>query len=149
MLNRAIPKFKNKQERIEYWHSIYKSSLTSKFTKVKFCVQHNISDASLYRWSKYFEKQQCINKQHGKPNLMTIVAKQPNKKSQDKHNTTFMPVTVTDVKAHTLAKLSNNHTAMPSEAGSSMELLMPNGIKLIFRQEAGMALLMQLITWRG
>lgn len=148
MLNKSIPKFKNKQERIEYWRSIYKSSLTSNLTKVKFCVQHNISDASLCRWSKYFEKQQCINKQHGKPNPITIAAKQSSKKNEGKHNTTFMPVTVTDSKVHTLAKLSNNHTAIPSEAGSSMELLLPNGVKLIFRQEASVDLLMQLITWR-
>jgi len=148
MLNKLIPKFKNKQERVEYWRLIYKARLTSNLTNVKFCTQYNISDASLYRWSRHFEKQQYINKESAKPNSINIAAKQSSKKSKCKRNITFMPVTVSDSKVHTLAKLSNNNTAIPSEAGSSIELILPNGVKLIFRQEASIDLLMQLITRR-
>ena len=58
MINKSLPKFTNAQERVEYWRSIYKSRLTSNLSNVAFCAQHKISDASLYRWIKYFEKQQ-------------------------------------------------------------------------------------------
>ena len=148
MLNKSIPKFKNQQERIEYWRTICKARLTSNLTNVKFCAQHNISEATLYRWSKYFEKQQANTTQSSKSNSIATTTKKSEQKTQYKRNPTFMPVIVTEPNINSAVQHTINHSNISAEEPSFMELLMPNGIKLIFNQAIGVDLLMQLITAR-
>lgn len=142
MLNKSLPKFKNKQERIEYWRTMYKTLLTSNITNVKFCAHHNISEAALYKWIRYFKKTQANEKQASKTKL--ISADRLSKKNQTKDNTTFMPVTITNKKTPTTILAANSQL----EILSVMELLLPNGVRIIFNQEANIDLLMQLVTVR-
>lgn len=147
MLNKSLPKFRNKQERIEYWRIIYKTFITSNLTNVKFCAHHNISKATLYKWIRYFKKLQENEKQSSKTNLAPT--NQLRKKSHAKDNATFIPVTITNKKAHTLLEPANiRATTTQPETLSSIELLLPNGVRIIFKQEANIELLMQLVTAR-
>lgn len=140
MINKSLPKFKNAQERVEYWRSIYKSRLTSNLSNVAFCAQHKISDASLYRWIKYFEKQQSKNTSLSEASHISSAGKGAARNNQDIAKADFIPVTVA----------TNEQASISPDmlSGAAMELIFPNGMKLFFMKEARIEWLMQLITWR-
>ncbi len=131
MFNKSIPKFKIPEERVEYWRVIYKSSLSSNLTKAQFCLQNNIGQSTLYRWSQYFKKQDCISNKNSK--LNSVISKPLNKKRQCNHKYNFTPVTITDGKTHDWVNSSINNDAVKSATQSYIELLFPNGVKLVFR----------------
>jgi hypothetical protein len=146
MRNHLVPKFKTQQERIAFWYPICKAKLTSKLTGAAFCSKYNVSRTPLQKWSKYFEQYQSISQSPSKVNSTTAITTKTTNNKQKKTNSAFLPVAVTEIKPTILAKQSNNYTAINQTDTPPMELHFPNGIKLIFKREVNINLLMQLIT---
>jgi hypothetical protein len=151
MRNKLVPNFKTKQERIAFWYPICQARLASDLTNDKFCAKYKVSKTPLRQWIKYFAKHPYISQSSNKVNSTTAVTKKTTEKSSNK-NSSFLPVAITNTthpQTKILAKQPNNYTTIKSGNVPPMELLFPNGVKLILKQEVNINLLMQLITVGG
>jgi hypothetical protein len=150
MRNHFVPYFKTKQERVAFWYPICQAKLTSKLSWAEFCNKYRVSKSPLQKWIKHFEKYPYISRSSNKLNSTTTVPSKTIKKNQN--NSVFLPVSVineTEPKINAIGKQPNNYMAIKSEEAPVMELLFPNGVKIIFRQEVNINLLMPLITAGG
>jgi hypothetical protein len=141
-----VPNFKTKQERIAFWYQICQVRRTSNLTSTAFCAKYKVSKSPLKKWMKYFEQYPYISQSSSKVNSTTAITTKTTSKNLNKSNSAFLPVTVTETQPNILAKQTNNYTAIKPENAPPMELIFPNGVRLIFKQEVNINLLMQLIT---
>jgi hypothetical protein len=152
MRNQLVPKFKTKQERIAFWYPICQARLTSNLTNDKFCAKYKVSRSPLQKWIKYFEKHPYISQPSSKVNSTIVTTTKTISGKNRNKNSVFLPVAVTNTtqpQTKILAKQPNNFTTIKSENVPPMELLFPNGVKLILKQEVNINLLIQLITVGG
>jgi hypothetical protein len=112
----SIPKFKNSHEREEFWLEVCQKFISSGLSKVSFCRTTEISEAALYRWLRHY-KSKSAPKQVTENNAA--------KKSF------FVPM-----------KSKINNLSFPA---SGVEVLLPNGLKVITSQTLSAALISELM----
>jgi hypothetical protein len=120
MSKTSIPLFKNNQERENFWLSMCQNFNSSGLSKVSFCKIKGISEAALYRWMRYY-KNKLTTKAKSNQNIGAVAAKNP----------FFVPI-----------KSADDYSNLSS---SGVQILLPNGLKLIINQPLSVILLSELM----
>jgi hypothetical protein len=120
MNSRSVPKFNSTQERENFWLGICQKFISSGLSKVSFCKSKGISEAALYRWMQRYKKELTTQ---AKPS-QAVEAKALSKPF-------FVPI-----------KPGENEEVF---SASSMQILLPNGVKIITNQLLNEKLLSELI----
>ena len=116
----SIPKFNSTQERENFWLGICEKFISSVLSKISFCKANGVSEAALYRWMRYYKKE-LTTKAKVSQGVEPKVIKPP----------FFVPI-----------KTLDNDTNL---SASSVQILLPNGVKIITNQLLNGNLLSALI----
>ena len=135
MKHKAISNLENKNHRENFWYQVCQECLDSGLTKAKFCEQRKVSKSALYKWLPNFKERLNVNQAQ--------IRQKPTKPRNNQPKAIFTPVAIQNEKA---AKFANSFN---EEKLPAVELIFPNGIKLILNQEFNLDLLTQLMAIRG
>lgn len=135
MKSKVTSNLQNQTQRKEFWYQVCQEWLDSGLTKAKFCAKRKISKSALYKWLPHFKERLNINQLQVQPKSTAP------RSSQSK--TIFTPVAIRNEKVITFANSFNDDKPL------AVELIFPNGIKLVLNQEFNLDLLTQLMAIRG
>ena len=116
-----LSSYSSQENKLKFWHNLFLELENSPVSIKKFCAKHEISSSTLYKWKKIFQEGDNKN-----------VGLNDRKEKNPPSRPTFIAIPL------------ENKTTPPAET-IGIDVILPNGIKIVFNQKIELPSLVKML----